>query len=122
MSNFDPSESFDYVCIGENEWAELDEEHGGLLWFTQAHQDKFECGEDEINWDKYKDENGEIKEGYRDRFDEGYKWELQTSQITGKIVNDKGESVRDADFRNDYMLANELPPEALDAEGCASML
>ncbi len=115
---FDPSKADDYVSLGNNEWAEIDIDHGGWLWFTQAHQDKFECGEDEIDWEEYKDENGEIEESHRKEFDEGYKWWAYLSLIAGQIVNDKGEPVREADHKNDWMLAHELPPEALDAEGC----
>ncbi len=119
---FDPSKTEGYVSLGNNEWAQIDDEHGGELWFTQSHQDKFGCGDEKIDWDdeEYRDEDGNIVESLQEDFDDGYRWLVNIILIEWTIVNEKGLEIRDSD-EADVMKVNDMPPEALYAAGCKVM-
>ncbi len=117
--DFNPEEE-GYIQLekGKNEWVKLDTIHGGELWFTQEHEDKYGCGEEEIDWDDYRDEEGKIMENYQEDYDAGYRWKRYTIAIQdAEVVDNRGIVIRE-ETDDDNMKANGMPPEAFHAEGC----
>ena len=118
---FDPEQDvLNFVELGDNEWGQYDEEHIGELWFTQEHQDKFGCGEEEIDWELRRNKNGELDKDDQEYFDKGCKWRLGVVFI-GRVVNKKGQEVRLGEYQ-DVLKANGLDTEALEAEGCEEIV
>jgi hypothetical protein len=116
---FNPEdEGYFELVKGSNEWVRFDGIHGGELWFTQANQDIYGAGEDEIDWEEYKDVDGNLDEVYKADYDAGYRWRTYTEAIdAGEVLDHNGVEIRE-DTEDDTLVANGIDPAAYHAEGC----
>ena len=119
---FNPEvEGYFELVAGKNEWVKFDEMHSGELWFTQANQEKYDAGEEEIDWEEYRAIDGKLVEWAQEYFDKGYRYVTYTGCIAaGEVVDQNGNQIR-LNTEEDTLIANDIDPAAYHATGCELM-
>ncbi len=115
---FDPEEDDECFFLGNNEWAVLDQNHGGEIWITQECHDAFDWDKplNAIEYDL--DDDGKIDEEdwKKEYFDKGLKYIVPVSQVS-MVVNEKGVEIREGGLDADVYALNDFTQEMLDHPG-----